>query len=424
MRIRGLAILGLLSLACRRGESVATDAASTGETAGVADVAGLDATDSPTDSITGEWEPVPGWEQCQVFARRGGLNAIPARKWTACGPGCSTAPAATPGWGKGFAPVAAGATRDSEVLLKTGSVEPTHALQLSRLSDGATLALLEIRGPVAECGALAADNVNAPELFGLYGGKPPAVGAVRVVDGIPLASAVRDLSGKITVDQFAFGATGWGIGARSGIYFAADSAAVTLKQLAVGEPFGTTSQGTTVFWSQVTGDSSALKVSFDGQAPRELVGTTSEGAPILPAVGAGRLAWMAVSGPDRFGGVYTGERLAWSEALPTPTGSAVVAVFGPALPAGWVSAPRVGPGHVAVVLCVTGSDGCALVVAETSTKKAWSIPARPTMRWRRVLAMSAGELVALEASVDAPSWAADSIVRFDLASLATAGAPI
>jgi len=370
----------------------------------------------PEASDARSWTGIPGWADCEIFALSKGLETIPARTWSSCGAGCLASPAATVGWSKGWAPIATATFRDGDVLLKTGSIEPTFATQLSRLSDGRTLGFIEQRRPMTECGALAAHNLDSADLVTFFSGKSATIGAVRLVGGTFVSSALRDATGKIAGSQVAVGVDGWGIGTRNGLYLAPEASTTSWTRLDTAEPVGVSGRGGAIVWSSFAGADATLFASFDATTPTALLKTSPEGAPIFPVLATERLAWVSVMGPERAGGIYTGARLSWSDG-PLKKGVPVNALSAPPIPFGFVGDPQLGPDHIALVACAKGSDLCPIVVTQISSKKQWLVPARASMRWRRVLTVTSKEIVAVDASEDAPSYRADAIVRLDLGAI-------
>lgn len=362
----------------------------------VAETAASDVTSDSEDSGPTGWRPVSEAAGCPLFEANVNEVSFAPLTWSACGTGCSVSASGLSKF-PAHRGTSGGRALSADIhLLLDEPVDAGLRVRTVRLSDGKTLAAVELRTTTIQCLPLGADT-NAT-YFGFAGpkGTKTFAGAHLTSTGLVWSKAFIALP-AVPLAVFEWNA-GYGLSLDDGTVRSVripDEASLTTVA-SDGLSFVATGIDDLAVWSAPGGSGLDVLRGFNrkrGMAETFIAKT--DASLIASALSAERLVVVGVSGTSIAEGKYASVRWSWTPRPAQP--SEVAIVDGPSIPVD-AGALRVvtGGDYAAVLGChlgVTDNKACTVHVVQMSTRKTWRIGPRAGEAFAKLIAMSASELV-------------------------------
>lgn len=455
--VGGIFILGLAALACQGTASSERDTAQDGG-ADVGSATRMDGRSPSTDAADARTEAAPTsladasfltdpsiWTHVDAAggvplftAARLSPDPFPRRLWTSCGPGCQVASSEIPvAGGREVESTVSGATYlDGDIVLSAvsgvvgvpGSDPTIFVAQTIRLSDGATVAAHELRGPKAGVFAVLGDDspfvvsVFASAKGMLFGKTDPASWMTQWRSDW-VSSQAQDTE----LTKFSIGQT-VGVSRYSGsieLFPLAPNAVSTVIDGSPAAAYVSSARGDLLVWSKWNGtDRDEVRAYTQARGLKPLFsrfGLRIRGVNVTDD----RIVWTGTTGTDSADGSVAKGQFFWS---PRATRAEDIQLTeGPTFSmADGVLELVSGGDYAATVGCrkegtTDESWRCELYVIRMSTKQMWILPSRSGSTYEKIFAISDKEI--LLADMDWPYKNANyptvvqRFMRIELASL-------
>lgn len=399
-----------VALGCSKGP---TADASASDAIAVADAKGPSDSNPPPEapgSLT--WTAVRGGEQCGLFSAGGVANVTP-RAWTSCGHGgCETAPAVAFAQTVALRASSVASNIAGDVIFRTVMSDGTNrSVQIWRLSDGATSAIIQQRDNFASC--LPIGGGSDASVVAFYGAtRGLLVG--RVTRDTPVAwpnDWVQTPAGVRSL--FSYNEL-WGAAFKDDTVrlFATGSSTLKVTDTVPGAGFKSTSAPGRAFWSAWdagTGREIVRGIGKDGVAATYVAHDANVH---VVAASPERLAWIGTHGPLAREGTYTAAELYWSALPSVPADVAITR--GPSLTASTdLSHLQIGGDYAATIGCTgAAASDCALIVVNLGSMKVWRLKSRPGNVFTEVLAVNSDSVILAEVAAPFSGSEAQLFKRF------------
>jgi hypothetical protein len=354
--------------------------------------------------------------------------------WSNCGVGCATSPSKVLDTDDTVMDGMASARVDAgDLLIRLGTVKASNykMIAVRRLSDGALVAAARAPGATTTSCAMMGFAPGAPHVFPFWKSDPLGsdgfstsgtviAGFLKAggllwsapVAGIPLLASTFDSD------------LGWGMSLNDGtlrLMSPPDGASLTtIDQGAVYPAHNAVGWGSLVVSNPaLSGSQDAIVRAWEpNRSSRTIVAQPDTSVTSL-ALSNTAMVWTGVHGPARWDGTYATAELYWT---PFPAGKDVVPIMGGTpLPAAHGLLELQTWGDYAVATGVpAGGTRPVLYVVRLSDGRSWTIDHRPGAVFKRLLAVTATEIVVAENDdvVDPTlDWQMQHITRYDLARL-------
>ena len=372
------------------------------------------------------WSRVAQMSDCTVLDAKIAPDPFPRRAWSTCGTGCQVADAALPIDEVNAASSAAsrgGITTAGETYLQLGleTKAGTFVQQVLRLSDGATVAAMEL--PSATGCFPPASTGDTPLMFNAVhladGGVATGMFG-RVRPGQSTLWQNRPIVVSQQVTTFMSGdALGYGLYPEEvGLLHGLDDTGFTyLGAGGTGALYAVSGRGAIVTWAKNTGSGGSLWAWTAAAGEQHLYSAAGKVVSIV-RMSDDKTVWTETTGPSAPDGAYDTSQLMWAASAGQASGFAPTA--GPMLGAGvGLVSLAVGEDYAATIMCTAMAGPCSILVVQFSTSHVWTIHARPGGNaFVRVLSVSPTEIVASEVgNPKKPQESFSRIVRLSTSQL-------
>ncbi len=388
------------------------------------------------------WTPVANDFGCPLFEARVVPDPFPARVWTSCGTGCRVGPALLPidtaVYVDGVHSTGIVVGGEAYLSLLTGyRAAPVRVQQLTRLSDGVTVAAPAIRGSPNVCGFGAGVN-DAALLVAPVAARDPesswTFGKLPTEPGKPIAwHGVTVTAPAIPLDRFSF-ENAYGLifaAGQVGLLDSPNAPAFVVPKTLGTQVFDTAARGALLTVARFSTDGGGIIEGITADAAVNTLAEMTDETPVAVAMDGQRVAWITATGPvgDRSYGSYATTKFHSAPVVGTKLGAVEHGPLLKSAPSSSINRSLALNGdYAAAIACspttVVDDPICQLQVVQLSTKKVWTIGSRPGgNNFVAVMAVSPTEVVLAE--VDHPTHPPfgniDRIVRVDIASLDSLG---